>query len=49
MINKDVDCIAVLEFVANNFKEEKYRIRAVKNIDKLKSIREHIKRRKNEK
>ena len=49
MINKDVDCIAVLEFVANNFKEEKYRKRAVKNIDKLKSIRENIKRRKNEK
>ena len=46
---KDVDCIAVLEFVANNFKEEKYRKRAVKNIDKLKSIRENIKRRKNEK
>lgn len=48
MINKDVDWMNILEHIANNFKEEKYRKRAIKNIDKLKSIRDNIKRSKNE-
>ena len=44
-MDKDIDCMAVLEFVANKLKG-KDKETALKNIDKLKSIRANIKKNK---